>query len=103
MLELCDAELELGDGLTRSDTKLLAESGRSRAGGFTHSLELTTPALQHVNEDGAGLVPVDAESLGELVREIIHPIRSERERAYPGERERLEHASGRFRPRSGRL
>ncbi|MBA3565393.1 MAG: hypothetical protein H0W31_00890 [Actinobacteria bacterium] len=103
MLELRYTELELGNGFTRSGAELGAETRAHGAGGFTQPLQLSAPALEHVDEDGAGFLTVDAETLRQLVRETVHPVRSQSDDADSGERERLERAPGRLRPRSGRL
>jgi hypothetical protein len=95
VLELGDAELELLDSLARGDAELRREARRGIARRLAEAVRFPLPALEDVDEGSADLPPVDPESAGELLAELVHALDREHERSDPGEAEALERAARR--------
>ena len=90
VLELGDAQLQLGDPLPGRDTELARDPRGRVPGRVAEALSLAAPAVEHVAERAAYFTALDAETLGELLREVVRALEHERERADPRQAETLE-------------
>ena len=84
MLELGDAELEFPHRVARRDPELFREPRRGVGGRVADAARFPAPAVDRVRERGAHVVGIHSDAARELVGQLVHPPRRQRERADSG-------------------
>src|SRR5262249_39921396 len=93
VLELRDAELEVAQRVAGCGTELGGSPRRHAPAALAEPGCLAPPAVDDVRDDRAHLIPLDAHPGRDLGGELVGVLRPERDRADPGEAERLECAA----------
>ena len=93
MLDLGDAQLEVTDRVARCSAELRRGTRCHAPATLAKPRRLAAPAVEHVRDDGTNLIPLDADTRGDLGRQLVRMLRDEGDGADPCQAERLEGAA----------